>query len=336
MSRAVPVPLREQLIARHRQGESLAAIARDLRISYWTVRTLWRRYRDAGDAGLVPAYASCGRPGPRGSRRIYRAACWLRRRHPSWGAGPIRALLAQRYPDEPLSHGRTLERWFRAQGLGPPPRRPRPPTGARATDPHAIWQLDATEHIRLADGTQVSWMTPIDEAYGGILTPVVSPQGVWARVSPGTVQAALRTVIAEWGLPARVRVDNGAPLGIVERRPAGPGLVADRAGGGGELKPAATLPEARARGAQSRRLAALERAGHLRRLAGGAAATGRVARRPTRAAGGAAWAAARPDPSRPPDRRPSSELSRERIRALTVTRRRPRQGGEPNAAPPRG
>lgn len=86
MPRAVPLPVRRQIAERHRAGEPLAAIAADLGLSPWTVRKLWRRARDGGDAGLAPAYARCGRPGPRASARIYRAAGWLRRRHPGWGA----------------------------------------------------------------------------------------------------------------------------------------------------------------------------------------------------------------------------------------------------------
>ena len=65
MPRALPVDLRQTLIERHLAGASLAAVAREFALSPWTVRTLWRRYRDRGEAGLVPNYAACGRTGPR-------------------------------------------------------------------------------------------------------------------------------------------------------------------------------------------------------------------------------------------------------------------------------
>lgn len=84
MPRALPVPMRELLVRRIARGEPIAAVAADLELSYWSVRTIWRRYRDGGTEALEPDYGRCGRPGLRGSRLIHRAACTLRRNHPRW------------------------------------------------------------------------------------------------------------------------------------------------------------------------------------------------------------------------------------------------------------
>jgi hypothetical protein len=43
--------------------------------------------------------------------------------------------------------------------------------------------------------------------------PSFSPQGNWGLVPDGDVQQALRTAFRLWGLPARLRVDNGKPWG---------------------------------------------------------------------------------------------------------------------------
>lgn len=43
--------------------------------------------------------------------------------------------------------------------------------------------------------------------------PRFSPLGSWARVGAKPVQEALRKAFAHWGLPARVRIDNGTPWG---------------------------------------------------------------------------------------------------------------------------
>lgn len=177
MPRALPVPQRRLIVERIGHGEPIAAVAEDLGLSYWTVRTLWRRYRDRGREALTPDYDRCGHPGVRGSRLIYRAAIWLRRRHPGWGAELIRTILGERYPDEPLPAARTLRRWFAAQGLSRPPRPPRQPPPPRATVPHATWQMDAKEQISLADGTRVSWLAITDEASGAILEAAVFPPG---------------------------------------------------------------------------------------------------------------------------------------------------------------
>jgi transposase len=177
MPQAVPVAVRQAIVDRHRAGASLPTIAQDLGLSPWTVRTIWRRYRDGGAAALVPDYAACGRPGPRQPAGLYEAALAMRREHPGWGSGLIRLELATHFPDQILPHDATIRRWFRDAGLARPRPTPRPPDPPRARQPHARWQLDATEHIRLADGTEVSWLAASDEASGALLGAVVFPPG---------------------------------------------------------------------------------------------------------------------------------------------------------------
>jgi hypothetical protein len=43
--------------------------------------------------------------------------------------------------------------------------------------------------------------------------PSFSPLGSWARVGAEPVQQALRRAFARWGLPGRIRIDNGTPWG---------------------------------------------------------------------------------------------------------------------------
>jgi transposase len=175
MPRALAVAQRQTIVDRHLAGVSLPAIARALDLSPWTVRTIWRRYRDRGEAGLRPDYAGCGRPGPRHGRALYETALQLRRAHPGWGAGLLRLELAARFPAQRLPHEATVRRWLREAGLGRAPRVPRPPDPPRASVPHARWQLDATEQIALADGSRVSWLAASDEASGAMLGAVVFP-----------------------------------------------------------------------------------------------------------------------------------------------------------------
>jgi hypothetical protein len=218
MPAAIPVPLRQLLVERIARGEPIAAAAADLGLSFWTARTLWRRYRDRGMDGLAPDHAACGRPGRRGSPLIARAALLLRRRHPTWGAGAIRAILTARYPTEPVPHERTLRRWFAAAGLTRAvPRAPRPPAPPRATTPHDTWQLDAKEQIALASGARACWLVATDEASGACLDPVVFPLRSHvprpADRGPGRPARALRRLGAA-PLPARRQRDA---VGELER-----------------------------------------------------------------------------------------------------------------------
>ena len=178
MPQAIAVSIREVIVERHSQGESLAKIGEELGISYWTVRGIWRRYRDRGEAGLRPDYERCKRSGPRSSRLVYRAACGLKRQHPGWGAGLIRLLIQAQWPSEGVPHERTLQRWFRAEGVQAP-RRPRTPgkNWSRGQVPHEVWEMDAKEHIRLANGEEVSWLLISDEKSGAQLEATVFPPG---------------------------------------------------------------------------------------------------------------------------------------------------------------
>ena len=87
MPRALALDLRQVIVERHRAGASLPAIARDLTLSPWTVRTIWRRYRNRGAAGLVPDYAACGRPGPRHPAELHEAAWRCAAPIPAGGPG---------------------------------------------------------------------------------------------------------------------------------------------------------------------------------------------------------------------------------------------------------
>ena len=99
-------------------------------------------------------------------------------------------------------------------GFGPAPKGRRAGTSSkRARKPHAVWQMDASELIRLKSGKLVSWLRIIDECSGAVLWTKVFPQGKWLQVPVSAVQAELRLVFDRWGRPAAFRVDNGGPWG---------------------------------------------------------------------------------------------------------------------------
>jgi IS30 family transposase len=173
---AIAVPIRQQIIEQRQQGASIAQIAQALERSYWSIRTIVRRYRDQGEPGLVPQYQNCGVKGIRFSKRVYRGALWLKRHHPSWGGGVIRVLLQERWSEQAMPSERTLQRWFKQNGLSQ--QRARGIVSAdrtTASTVHQVWQLDATSHQRLADGSGASWITLVDEASGAHLASVAFP-----------------------------------------------------------------------------------------------------------------------------------------------------------------
>jgi hypothetical protein len=214
MPRALAIPVRQVVLRRCQAGQTVAEIAAALALPVRTVRHFLRRTRLLGAAALVPAYAHCGSPGRSRRSPLYEAALDLRRHHPAWGAGLIRVLLHEQRPRQPLPTERTLQRWFRAAGLAPAPTGRRPVSRRqRAQHPHDIWQMDATELVKLQTGQQISWLRLIDEYSGAVLYTKVFPVGRWEQVGDRPVQTELRHAFRRWGRPKRLRIDNGAPWG---------------------------------------------------------------------------------------------------------------------------
>ena len=174
MPAALPVPLREQMARLHEQGHLLVDIAQQLNVRYSTLCCWWRRYCKEGEAGLRPHYERCGPRGPR-APELQQAALALKREHPTWGAGRIRVELAPPFPDRRLPQVRALQRWFRAAGL--PPVRAQQPSVPRQRGQavHDVWEVDAKEQIRLADGSGSSVLSAVDEASGALLAATPFP-----------------------------------------------------------------------------------------------------------------------------------------------------------------
>jgi transposase len=190
MPRALPLPQREQIVHRHQGGQSLTAIAQELQLKYRTVRQIWARFRQRGDAGLQLQYGQCGRASPFPTA-LREAALALKRAHPRWGGGLIHLQLAEQFPGEPVPQERTLQRWFQQAGLAPARTQAPPVRRERAQAVHEVWEIDAKEQLRLADGSGTSVLTVTDEASGALLDGVVfSPVPLGADPTPGSAGGA--------------------------------------------------------------------------------------------------------------------------------------------------
>ncbi len=212
MPRPLSVPLRQEIVRRRQQGLPLIQIAADLAIPYGTVRNIWRLYRRHDREGLAPDYRFCGRRVPPPIQELLRIACDLKREHPVWGAGLIRLQLRKHAHDRDLHSVRSHQLAFVRAGVNRPRRRRAAAVVVpQAVQPHEIWQVDAVENVPLATGQRICWLTVTDEASGAILATEVSPHRRWEHVPVHAIQAMFRHVFVRWGLPDRVRVDNGYP-----------------------------------------------------------------------------------------------------------------------------
>jgi hypothetical protein len=178
MPRPVPLPLRQAIWTRSRDGQDALTIAEALGLPPRTVRRLLGRFRSEGRGPLAPSYGRCGAATSKLPESLLQAALGLRREHPSWGAGLIRVMLHRLLPDEPLPATRTLQRWLLRAGLAPASAGRRSSRRTRrAAQPHEVWQMDAAESVPLKTGQRVCWLRVADECSGAVLWSEVFPPG---------------------------------------------------------------------------------------------------------------------------------------------------------------
>jgi len=137
----------------------------------------------------------------------------MREKHPSWGAPKIHARLQLDHPDEQLPAESTIGAMLKRNGLTVArkrQRRSRPASEplAHAGEPNAVWSADYKGWFRTLDGTRIEPLT-ISDAYSRYLLRCQGLRVADFLHTKPVFEAAFR----EYGLPERMRTDNGAPFG---------------------------------------------------------------------------------------------------------------------------
>jgi len=211
-----PCPFARRFFQRWQQQADPREVATQYAVALRTVQRWFARFARQGDQGIAPDYAHCGQHQARPTApALVQDLCQTRRAHPRWGSELIRLELEDRHDVLPCA--RTLRRHLRHAGLQPAPAgRPAltaAPKVPRATRPHQGWQTDASEELRLQRRQQACWLRIVDECSGAFLQTLVFAQPRWEHVQRHVIQEHLRQVFARWGLPERLRTDNGYPWG---------------------------------------------------------------------------------------------------------------------------
>ena len=139
----------------------------------------------------------------------------LRRRHPTWGGKKLLAVLARRRPHLVLPAPSTVAALLARAGLVTGRRRrralghPGRPTAAMDA-PNAVWTADFKGEFKTRDGIYCYPLTVADGCSRYLLA---------CRGLPSTATAGARPVFErlfrEYGLPARIRSDNGVPFATI-------------------------------------------------------------------------------------------------------------------------
>jgi len=137
----------------------------------------------------------------------------LREQHPSWGAPKIRERIERDHAQLALPAESTIGAILKRNGLTvAPKRRPRSrPSSeplAHAAASNQVWSADFKGWFRTQDGTRIDPLT-ISDNYSRYLFRCQSVAAPDTSHSKPVFEAAFR----EFGLPQRIRTDNGAPFG---------------------------------------------------------------------------------------------------------------------------
>jgi putative transposase len=135
-----------------------------------------------------------------------------RQRHPSWGAKKLVAILSTRHPRWPWPARSTVCDILRRNGLVPKKRKrrslghPGKPI-SHIGAPNEVWSADFKGHIKTGDG-RYGYPLTISDGYSRFLL------GCQALSSTRVQEAkpVFTRVFKEFGLPQRIRTDNGVPF----------------------------------------------------------------------------------------------------------------------------
>lgn len=204
---------RTQFIAEylaHRQP--VTELAERFQISRKTAYKWIARYDAEGPAGLHDRSRrphTCPHATP---RTMVAAVVDARQHHPRWGAKKLLGILHRRAPTVPWPARSTVCDLLKRARLIPPQRR-RPRLGhpgrplTAMTAPNGVWTADFKGHFKMRDGHYCYPLTLVD----GFSRFVLACQG-----RPSTASVSARPVFhrafAEYGLPERIRTDNGVPF----------------------------------------------------------------------------------------------------------------------------
>jgi transposase InsO family protein len=200
-----------------KQGEtSLSALCGKYEVSRKTAYKYLRRYQEEGLLGLQDRTSAPHTHPNQVSAEVEQAVVELRLDHPTWGPKKLRAWLERERPESAWPARSTLGVILQRHGLNgkrrPKRQRASPSTEplAHATTPNSVWCIDFKGWFRCGDGCRCDPLTVTDAASRYLLCCQ------WlTRTDTAYTQAALTRVFREYGLPERLRSDNGEPFASV-------------------------------------------------------------------------------------------------------------------------
>jgi putative transposase len=188
---------------------TMTELAAEYGISRETGYTWVRRYEAEGPAGLHDRSRRPHRVGNATPPAVIDALLAARRRHPTWGP---KKLLAYDWPLEERPALSTASAMLKRAGLVDRRRRRRRPghpgrPPAVIAAPNVLWSIDFKGQFKTSDGQWCYPLTILDSCSRYVL----ACHGLRSTATGGA-RGVLERVFREYGLPERIRSDNGVPF----------------------------------------------------------------------------------------------------------------------------
>jgi putative transposase len=195
------------------QEAGLAELCRRFEISRPTAYTWLARYQTAGLDGLQDRSRAPRSHPNQVSERVEGQILEIRAKYPLWGARKIRSLLLRRGCRGPVPAASTIGLILKENGLTvaqrPHARAPQRTAPLREPDcANRVWCADFKGWFRTGDGRRCYPLT-ITDAYSRYLLRCQRVRAEDTRHARPVFETAFR----EFGLPERMRTDNGSPFG---------------------------------------------------------------------------------------------------------------------------
>jgi transposase InsO family protein len=200
---------RENWVEQHRAGERVSDLAERYQVSRKTLYKWITRFEQFGQQGLAELSRAPHRH-PNAVGELWRERVrGARIEHPRWGADKLHRVLQQQHGEAPSIA--TIGRLLRECGLTRARRRTVKAQGTGALSageqPNQVWSVDFKGWRRTGDGTRIEPLTICDHATRYLLCC----QGLESTRTE-LVRPVMTRVFLDYGLPERIRSDNGAPF----------------------------------------------------------------------------------------------------------------------------
>lgn len=194
------------------EAANFSAICRRFGIDRGTGYKWVERYEAEGWVGLIDRPRTPREIPHRTPASIEDAVVALRKKHPTWGPKKLRVVLQKEKPEMPLPAHSTIGEILKRRGLIRPQRRRLRTawTGGvleGADAPNALWAIDFKGHFAMGNGARCHPLT-VTDLYSRYL---IKCEGL-EREGFNFVKPQLELAFQEFGLPSRLRSDNGAPF----------------------------------------------------------------------------------------------------------------------------